>query len=243
MIMHSHVINVFDCIYSWILHHIIGPRVLIAAGVDFRTKLVSSSSLLFFLGFWFSRPTMWFCGNMLTYRMKFHLFAFFQPLILALHWSEERKACQASALEYPEQTVGAFGGLASILRSLTHSSAWSQSTPYDDAMSICCKVDAFFFVSMALILPGCLIWFLEQQTWNEFSRVDPAQLTWEGGPDEREIALIQRKLRKSNKNRSDFFDSGFDGRILAIAFIMAATLWELIDSPTPFFFLRSGIII
>jgi hypothetical protein len=220
---------------------VISPNVLVAAGVDFRANLVSTSPLLFFLGFWFSRPTMWLCGNMVTYRMKFRLFAIFQPVILALAWSEERKACMASALEHPELTSAAFGNIATVLRGVTHPSGWSKTSSSDDAMSLCCKVDAFFVVMVAYVLPGCVIWYLEQQTKQEFTRVDPRQLTWEGGAGARDIALIQKKLRKANKNRADFYYSGFDGRIIAISFVIAATLWQLLDAPTPFFFVKSAI--
>jgi hypothetical protein len=178
---------------------------------------------------------------MVTYRMKFHLFALFQPLILGLQWIEERKACEASALEYPEQTSAAFGNIARVLRSLTGSSSWSQTTPSDDAMSFCCKVDAFFVVLVAFFLPGAVIWYLEQQTCQEFSRVAPEKLTWEGGADARQLALLQRKLRKANKSRADFYYSGYDGRIIAIAFVIAATLWQLLDAPTPLFFVKSSL--
>ena len=184
---------------------------------------------------------MWSCGNMLAYRMKFYLFVIVQPIVLALQWSEEQAACRASAVEYPELTSAAFGSIAGVLRNLTRSSSWSHEPPIDDAMSLCCKVDAFFVIMVAYVLPGVVIWYLEQHTWQDFTRVDPGLLTWSGGPDARQISLIQKKMRREYKKRVNFYYTAYDGRIMAIAFVVAATLWQLLDSSNPFAFVKSSI--
>lgn len=226
-------------ICSWYLHHIVGTRLLLSAEVDLRRNLVSSNPLLFFLGFWVSRPTLWFCGDMVTYRMKFHLFVIVQPIILALYWPQARQVCQSSVLEHPEQTMDSFSRLVTILRSLTRSPAFPQTPPFDDAMSLCCKVEAFSVLLVALIVPGAVVWYLEQQTWREFGRVDPATLTWEGGPTERQISSIQKKLRKADKDRAG--RAVFDGRIVAILYVITATLWQLLDAPTLSFLVKSNL--
>lgn len=175
---------------------------------------------------------------MVTYRMKFRLFVIFQPIILALYWLEERKVCQSSALEYPEQTLKSFGITMALLRGLTGSSTHPLETP-DDALSMCCKVHAFFIIIIALLVPGAVIWYLEQQTWREFSRVDPRKLTWERGPDEHQIYLIQRKLRRITTDRAE--RAVFDGRMVAISYVFAATLWQLLDTPAASFLVKSTL--
>jgi hypothetical protein len=220
------------------LHHVLGSRILTAAGVDFRKTLVSTWPPLLLIFFWMSRPTLWFCGNMVTYRMKFKLFLFFQPIVLALNWYDERRSCFDSATEYPEATKVAFGAIASALRGLTPS---FDVPRYDDAMSLCCKVDAFFVAMVAYIIPGSVTWFLEQKTWAEFTRVDPWRLTWAGGPTEEQIAVIQKKMRSESRARADFYYSAYTGRIVPIAFVIAITFWQFVDAPTPFNFVKSSI--
>lgn len=213
---------------SWYLHHVIGPKVLSDAGVNYRTHLVSTSPLLFFLGFWFTRPAMWQCGNMLVYRMKFKLYIIVQPVILLLGWQSDCMACRASAREFPKLTSAAFGPLTTLLRTILQS-----STRYEaaiDPFMACIKVYAFLLIIISFLLPGFIIWYFERQTWRDFTRADPKTLTWEGGPSRGDIAAVQIKLRRASKSNKSFYYSGYDGRIFGIGFVVLSILWQLIDT-------------
>ena len=169
---------------------------------------------------------------MLVYRMKFSVFIVVQPILLLLGWGEETNACQTSARDYPELTTTAFGQVAVFLRHVFHSSA--QGSLEDDPLTICCKVHAWMLIMVALVLPGAVIHHLEKQTWREFMRVDPALLTWAGGPSSDEIRVVQRKLRLAMKQSEDYYYSGYwDGRTVAIGFVVTAVLWQLLDTTFP----------
>ena len=215
------------------MHHVIACRVLDAAGVNFRSNLHSSNPVLFFIGWWLARPVSWFCGDMLVYRLKFKIYMIVQPVLLLLSWGAERDACATSAAEYPELTNGAFGAVAVFLRRILHSSV--QGTLEDGPLATCCKVHAWLAIMIALVLPGAVIYYLEQQAWWEFTRADPTRLSWTGGPSRDEIRVVQRKLRLARKQSDDYYyHSGqWDGRTVAIGFVVTAVLWQLLDATFP----------
>ena len=137
-------------------------------------------------------------------------------------------ACSASADEFPNLTSAAFGPLASLLRTILQSS--NPEGDRIDPVMVCIKVYAFLLIIISYLLPGCVIWYLERQTWRDFIRADPRKLTWQGGPSTTDIAAVQVKLRKISKSSRDYYYSGYDGRIFGIGLVVLAILWQLIDT-------------
>ena len=212
---------------------------MIQNGIEFSSQFLSNTLHpgLFSLSFYFSRPTSWFCGNMLVYRMKFKLFCIIQPILLMLIWREDSQACRDAVNKFPQLSSQAFGNQALIFRKLWSSYPAGGVEQLNDAYLNCCKVHLFWTILVAILLPGAVIFVLEKQLWRNFAfRADPQALTWEGGPDIDTIDALKRRLRRNERRSSCRFDLPLlSGRLIGISFVMIAILWQMIDTVIPSF--------
>jgi hypothetical protein len=211
------------------LHHVIVPHhVMDCAGVDFRGQLLTSTPAAFLLGFFLSRPMPWLMVNMLVYRLKFRNFIIVQPLVLLASIPGERHVCKWAAYHHPGLAATAFNSMALWIRALLSSpqalSALGDA-PANDALAACCKVHAFMTLVAALVIPGLVIWQLEQQMWRDFVQRPPASLAWPGGPSIEELTAAQAAQR-SAQGRPLLFN----GRLVAVGFVLAATAWLFLDA-------------
>lgn len=198
------------------------------AGVNFRGQLLGDSPAAFVLGFFLSRPTLWLLGNMLVYRLKFRNFMITQPLILLASIPGEHRACSWAAHNHPEVAATAFNAVATWARSVFSSPAARHAlanAPPGDALATCCKVHGLVTLVLGLVTPGLVIWQLEQRMWREFARRPAETLTWRGGPSAGQLAAAQAALR--SKQGAPL---RFDGRLVAVGFVLAATAWQLLDA-------------
>lgn len=169
-----------------------------------------------------------------------------QPVLLWMEWSDERQACQQVVAEHGQElAVRTFGGFASFLRAILHTSTTTNATTTtgsgvveygivqdEDATVLCLKTHAMVVLLTALVLPASVIYVLEKQMWKTFTKADPKTLCWQGGPTAQRIANVQVKVRRQMKRHHEqhymmYFDGG--SRVIAIAFVLAAVVWQLID--------------
>ena len=241
---------------SFYVHHVLGQRHLLRAGVDLsRGLVVSPNPFLFLLSMILCRTVIWHFLNALMYRIRIDYFIVAIPFILLLGVGDEVELCERAASMHTG-TAGVaygyaveFGRLASAsLRPILPSS--SSSTPmhtYTANSSTCttessssnstvariasdCRLLHFYLLMLGgWLLPIYFILRLEHQVWYEYLNEDPANISWPGGPGVEEIAEGVEELRRQEERKRRLREAGSDWRMWLFFLVSAGVLWRLLD--------------
>lgn len=205
----------------------------------------TQSPHLFFMGLLLSRGLLWHALNSLMYRMKLKSFMYSQPLILAAALPMEIEICEWGAKEHVDIAYAAFGTLRNGLgllaaagapgwrsrisgaSSLTATVAVGDNRHHAEAYTSCLQVHIFLLVMLGYFLPACIIWFLENATWQDFLQEDPEKLAWVGGPSMEQLTAGLQRLRTEEAERRVHVQ--LDCRLVAAVILMAVTVWFSIE--------------
>ena len=210
----------------YFLHHVLGPPILQAAGINFQ-ELRGSSVSNYFVGYIFSSPMPWWSGDMLVYRMKTFRFIIYQSFLLLAAAPNEGLACARAYESNPKLFTTAFRGAQQVLRRILLPTT-QYTGPADDPLIACYKVHSWLVIVIALLIPGCIIWLLEMRTWWYFLRCNPLSLSWPGGPTTQEISEALTCLKQCRARRK-YRRRDYAGYSLIFAFLGAAFAWQVLD--------------
>jgi hypothetical protein len=170
------------------------------------------------------------------YRLRIKTFLFAQPLILAVAIPFELEICDFLGVKDPTSTNHAYGSIGQYGRVLSASihpvfSLFDQSkrnlASPPNPVAVCRQVHLFLAICFVYVMPGIIIWRLEEESWRNFVTLRGEQVLWPGSPEPAQLTQALMVLHEDERDKAASETSGT--RFAILIFIGSALLWRTLE--------------
>ena len=152
--------------------HVIAPYILVSLGVSYREH-ISNDPVLLIIGLLAAQTVLWQVICPLVCPMRLKTFLFVQPVLIFLATPLELKSCNWAWERHPETTTAAFIPVSRWLRTIANTllpltAVQKIAAPAQDPLHECYHAHTFFFVALAYIMTGTILWIHENQLYHCF---------------------------------------------------------------------------